>query len=540
MGKKIIKKAGVIALCSVLCMGGISHYPATEAYAANNYYLQEKTVEEKKALKPITNLKTATGDYEFKISWDSPYSDYKVSLERSIGDDKHFTKYATIDVEDESYTYYDYDVKKGIPYYYRLSVISYSQTEEYEIDDGNDLGDYSSYSRGYQESYYVTHSGRSPYVYSKKTMISIPSPGITKIEATDNRSIKLYWPDAQDADGYRIYRRKGNSGEFTCIATMKSTAYINRDYFDGYYGYHIYTDKNLKLGATYYYKLCAFKKNGNKKYDNKLSKIKKATVTINGTKISGAASKNEGSNTITWKKVGNANGYYIYYATNEKGKYKKIATIKNKNKTSYTHKGLTNGKLYYYKVVPYRKVKGTILCGNSTVYKKYVDYYAYKNESYYLKCKRIFGTDHRIEYSSEAEAMAHMKTIEIKVWDINSSGAWYTRTYSLTTHENIAPTVKKMFEELYASKNPTPIHDIGCFSFRGGEHSLGLAIDINPDENYMIDGNEIQCGSFWDPSRSKYSIPMNCDLVRIFEKYGFRRGFWGNRKDYMHFSYFGT
>ena len=29
------------------------------------------------------------------------------------------------------------------------------------------------------------------------------------------------------------------------------------------------------------------------------------------------------------------------------------------------------------------------------------------------------------------------------------------------------------------------------------------------------------------------------DLVKILEKYGFSRGFWGERKDYMHFSYFG-
>ena len=68
----------------------------------------------------------------------------------------------------------------------------------------------------------------------------------------------------------------------------------------------------------------------------------------------------------------------------------------------------------------------------------------------------------------------------------------------------------------------------------------GLAIDINPNENYMIDGKTILSGSFWKPKKSKYSIPLNCETVRIMERYGFYRGFWGERKDYMHFSYFGT
>ena len=56
----------------------------------------------------------------------------------------------------------------------------------------------------------------------------------------------------------------------------------------------------------------------------------------------------------------------------------------------------------------------------------------------------------------------------------------------------------------------------------------------------MIDNGVILAGSFWNPKKSVYSIPKKCELVKILEKYGFYRGFWGGRKDYMHFSYFGT
>jgi hypothetical protein len=72
----------------------------------------------------------------------------------------------------------------------------------------------------------------------------------------------------------------------------------------------------------------------------------------------------------------------------------------------------------------------------------------------------------------------------------------------------------------------------------------GMAIDINPNENYMIDKvngkKKILSGSYWKPKSDPYSIPADCELVRIMQRYGFYRGDWGDRKDYMHFSYFGT
>ena len=101
-----------------------------------------------------------------------------------------------------------------------------------------------------------------------------------------------------------------------------------------------------------------------------------------------------------------------------------------------------------------------------------------------------------------------------------------------------------IFKEIYEGKEKFPIKSVGGYSWRGNgstsEHNQGTAIDINPNENYMIDDGRILAGSFWKPKKSKYSIPLNCETVRIMERYGFYRGFWGNRKDYMHFSYFGT
>ncbi len=58
--------------------------------------------------------------------------------------------------------------------------------------------------------------------------------------------------------------------------------------------------------------------------------------------------------TISWRDVGVA-GYYVYRSTSENGEYKKIATVTAAS--SYTDKGLTKGKTYYYKVASYQSNK---------------------------------------------------------------------------------------------------------------------------------------------------------------------------------------
>lgn len=57
--------------------------------------------------------------------------------------------------------------------------------------------------------------------------------------------------------------------------------------------------------------------------------------------------------TVSWKKVSGAEGYEIYRATEKSGTYKKIATVKDGNKTSYVNKKRITGKVYYYKVKAY-------------------------------------------------------------------------------------------------------------------------------------------------------------------------------------------
>ena len=171
---------------------------------------------------------------------------------------------------------------------------------------------------------------------------------------------------------------------------------------------------------------------------------------------------------------------------------------------------------------------------------------AYRGETYQSRCNRIFGSSTFRRFTSAAEAEKYMVTIQIPVWKLNSSGKKYSSTATLKVHKKIAPTVKQIFKEIYQSDERFPIKDIGGYGWRGAgsssEHNLGVAIDINPNENYMCDNSgKALVGSFWRPGKNPYSISPDSDVVRIFEKYGFNWGVnWRSRKDYMHFSYFGT
>lgn len=168
-------------------------------------------------------------------------------------------------------------------------------------------------------------------------------------------------------------------------------------------------------------------------------------------------------------------------------------------------------------------------------------------ESYNEKVARIFGAGASYhKYANSKEAASHQVTITVQVWDFDSDGNKVTKTKRFQIHEALASTVQQIFAEIYAGNERFPIYSLGGYCWRGdgssSEHCLGTAIDINPDENYMCtNGGKALTGTHWTPYSDPYSIPAESEVVRIFAKYGFGwGGTWNSKKDYMHFSYFGT
>lgn len=179
------------------------------------------------------------------------------------------------------------------------------------------------------------------------------------------------------------------------------------------------------------------------------------------------------------------------------------------------------------------------------------EHYASADETKAEKCLRLFGevvSDPRAYYDNEdgtidyQRAQGDMVDVTLQVWDLNDSGEKYTRYFTIKVHKNIAATVLQIFREIYAGEEKFPIHYLGGFSHGGhSEHTIGTAIDINPNENYYYNSKTgEQVGSYWKPGEDPYSIPLDGEVAQIFKKYGFSQGIWSTTVDYMHFSYFGT
>ncbi len=76
------------------------------------------------------------------------------------------------------------------------------------------------------------------------------------------------------------------------------------------------------------------------------------------TKSMKAVGKTKSTAKITWKKQGYVTGYKVYMKTSKNGKWKKVATLKGSDSTSYTKKGLSKNKTYYFRVRAYKTVEG--------------------------------------------------------------------------------------------------------------------------------------------------------------------------------------
>ncbi|MDE6627070.1 MAG: M15 family metallopeptidase [Lachnospiraceae bacterium] len=362
--------------------------------------------------------------------------------------------------------------------------------------------------------------------------------------------------------GFDIYRADTGDGNYQYIGSidLSDDAYSMGSgywYDDGSDVRYSYIDSSgLALYHTYIYQIKAYKLERDKVY----LETGEVSVTIleDGPVITYGKRNGKLGLKLKWTRVDGAEGYLIYCVKNydeksnyisvdltDESKYELVETINGAETVSYSVSGLMNGVTYTYLVYSYRMMNGEMVTSIPSDSKSVVmNYYSYDGENYTQRTKRAFGSEKakKKNFKTSSKASRQMKTIKIKVWDFKNgkNGKKVTRTKWLTVNKKMAPSIKQMFDELYKSKEKQVIHDIGCYSYRQGEHMYGLAIDINANENYMIDGKKILAGQFWKPKKNAYSIPKKCEFVRIMSRYGFYRGEWGARKDYMHFSYFGT
>lgn len=178
-------------------------------------------------------------------------------------------------------------------------------------------------------------------VYSEEVSISWEGIGVPESFKVGNNGytqLKLTWESVMGAEGYQIYRSKTNkTGSFVKVATVTGEKYI---------------DKNLTTDTKYYYKIRSYA--GDEVSD--FTEVKSATPKVLTPKMKKTANATGTSIKVSWTKPAGAHGYYVYRKQGADGPWKRIATVKDPDTTSY--KDTTATGRYYYAVRAYKKVSG--------------------------------------------------------------------------------------------------------------------------------------------------------------------------------------
>lgn len=212
---------------------------------------------------------------------------------------------------------------------------------------------------------YVTKSSGKIVVGADSNILTatpkLTAVTITGVISQSYKTALIEWKATSDKeDYYEIYRKAESDSSYKKVATVEAV--------DGTSAY-TYTDKKLTTGTKYTYKIRSAKVKGSDIAYSSYSSKKSATIKPAATTVK-AASKSYNSVKLTWSKVkgteenGYVTGYEIYRSKEKNGTYKKIATVKDGTKTSYTDTSLKTGTKYYYRIKAYCKVNKTNVYSN--------------------------------------------------------------------------------------------------------------------------------------------------------------------------------
>ena len=133
-------------------------------------------------------------------------------------------------------------------------------TKGLAAEKGSSYTFYITAKKGYKRAK-VTVDGKSMGAISKYTFknvtaphelkalfIQIPAKTTVKATALKGKKIRIKWKKASGATGYKIYRAVKKNGKYKLVKTIKKASVVK------------WTNKKLKAGKEYYYKVCAFRK----------------------------------------------------------------------------------------------------------------------------------------------------------------------------------------------------------------------------------------------------------------------------------------
>lgn len=209
----------------------IKVYGHTEA-ADEQYKLTVNKIEKKA---PTITSVESTQYNRMKVTWKPVAGATKYEIYRSTSKNGSYKKVATItDMSETSWT--DKKVKTGTTYYYKMkSVIEANKTLK----------------SGYSKA---------------KSAKCVPAAPNVSLKSSKKNQMKVSWKKVSGASGYEVYRASSKKGKYTKVTTIKKGKTAS------------YTDKKVKSGKKYYYKVRAYKTVGGKKVYSKYSEIESGKV----------------------------------------------------------------------------------------------------------------------------------------------------------------------------------------------------------------------------------------------------------------------
>lgn len=219
------------------------------------------------------------------------------------------------------------------------------ENTDYTVSYSNQTGEIGEY-------VYITIKGIGNYkstvykevlIEKKEVVYALKTP-VLKVAKGSNNSLVISWNAQELEETYYLYRSLDNK-KWSKIAETKLASY---------------TDKSLKYGTRYYYKVYAKNDYSKTGYSNVANRVVVPNTVTNFKNTSASQT----SLVLKWTGTANS-GYEIYTSANNKT-WTKLATIAKKTITSYTHKNLKANSVHYYKIRAYQIVNGKKIYGAFT------------------------------------------------------------------------------------------------------------------------------------------------------------------------------
>lgn len=165
-------------------------------------------------------------------------------------------------------------------------------------------------------------------------------------DARSKGRIKLSWARQKKVKRYELQRAKAGSGKYKTIAKRRKTGY---------------TDKKVKAGSQYQYRVCAVRTDGTKRYSS--------AVKIRASFSGGSVGLDRPSHLqaelcksnvvgIWWDKAEGADGYCIYRRDEDDAKAKPVKMIYGNKKTEWLDWNRELYHVYEYRVAAFRNIRG--------------------------------------------------------------------------------------------------------------------------------------------------------------------------------------